>query len=640
VESELDLALLRRFEPILHFTRGEQFFPIDVERYVRVASLWEQRPGEGAVCLVESNHLDLERLAVVDATEPNTVQFLKFSEPLAPAEVAAYYLQDKQVSKENRFRPGTGRLARVGYASRFVDALFTVTLLARGRVPGDTAAAAEITYRRMMAEQEEYRYHARVVREAGWVVLQYWYFYAFNNWRSGFSGANDHEADWEMVCIYLTENGNEEPDYQNQIGVERQLDVDEDQDPVVAAARRFKPHWMAYASHDDSGDDLRRRWDDPEVSKVGDHPIVFVGAGSHASYFRRGEYLTEIELSFLSPLMRVLERFQDFWHGQLRQYQSDGPAQDAERASNILRVAFVDYARGNGLAVGPGQEQEWMPPRLLDEQEGWLANYRGLWGLYTRDPFAGENAPGGPMHNRDRTVRRVWYDPVGWAGLDKVPPPEDRLSTVLGKQADVCQQLENLQRQISEKKMELRRLSVAAEAMREESHLQKVLQQVQGELDQSSEALGELRRQEVEAQELLEALKQHEVRVRAGEKGPLRAHIRHAHVPTPEEVYRAGRLAEIWAAASIGLMMLTFVAMGYFAREYIIFGLVALVGMYVFIEATFRGRVTRLVASVTIGLAIISALVLIYEFFWGIVAGSVLLIGAYLLWQNLSELRQ
>jgi hypothetical protein len=34
-------------------------------------------------------------------------------------------------------------------------------------------------------------------------VLQYWYFYAFNDWCSTYFGVNDHEADWETIAAYL-----------------------------------------------------------------------------------------------------------------------------------------------------------------------------------------------------------------------------------------------------------------------------------------------------------------------------------------------------------------------------------------------------------------------------------------------------
>src|SRR3712207_9097732 len=75
-----------------------------------------------------------------------------------------------------------------------------------GRVPGEAAGAAAITYSRAMEEREGYRYHGRVVRQECWTVLQYWLFYPFNDWRSGFFGANDHEADWEKVHVYLVED--------------------------------------------------------------------------------------------------------------------------------------------------------------------------------------------------------------------------------------------------------------------------------------------------------------------------------------------------------------------------------------------------------------------------------------------------
>ena len=39
MSREADLALLRRFEPIIRYTRGEEFFPMDVARYVEACNL-------------------------------------------------------------------------------------------------------------------------------------------------------------------------------------------------------------------------------------------------------------------------------------------------------------------------------------------------------------------------------------------------------------------------------------------------------------------------------------------------------------------------------------------------------------------------------------------------------------------------
>ena len=72
----------------------------------------------------------------------------------------------------------------------------------------------------------------------------------------------------------------------------------------------------------------------------------------------------------------------------------------------------MDYGRGDGWSVGPGQDKEWDPPRLMNPLPSWVSGYRGLWGLYTRDPFEGEDAPAGPMYNRDKTISREWFDPV------------------------------------------------------------------------------------------------------------------------------------------------------------------------------------------------------------------------------------
>ena len=223
-------ALLRRFEPVVRSTKGDKFYPMDVEPYVRACSLWVQRSGEEAICVVPQGKLDLERLAQQPLDEAGAVHFLKFTDPrdlVRPGSRGGRFRvfgrRAARGFRESReaFRAGRGRLARVGYVSRFVDALYSITLLARGRVPGESAAAASVSYERIMAEDEHYRYHGRVVRQDGWVVLQYWMFYPFNDWRSGFFGANDHEADWEKVFVYLSESESGE----------------------------IRPEWVAYAAH-------------------------------------------------------------------------------------------------------------------------------------------------------------------------------------------------------------------------------------------------------------------------------------------------------------------------------------------------------------------------------------------------------
>jgi len=186
-----DLALLRRYEPVLRFTRGEEFFPTDVEWYVRQSSLWVSRADGHRDLLVPEGDLDLAALAQDRHVERGGVLHLTFSDPLNLAQLSAFLVNEgiRQLrNPRDRFHAMVGRLARVGYASRFVDALFSLTLLLRGRVSGDAAASALLTCRQRTRADRRFPYYGRVIRDGGWIALQYWFFYPFNNWRSGSSG--------------------------------------------------------------------------------------------------------------------------------------------------------------------------------------------------------------------------------------------------------------------------------------------------------------------------------------------------------------------------------------------------------------------------------------------------------------------
>jgi hypothetical protein len=452
VSHEEALAALQRFAPSVHYTLGEQFFPIDVERYVSQCSLWVKTPDEPPRLLVPQGEMTPEQLAQARPVGFDAILYLKFIEPLDILELAKFSI-NKAVSslKGNKdqkvFRAGKGRLSRVGFISRFVDALFSLTLLWRGRVPGDAATAAALAYQKMQSDDERYAYYGRLLHQNGWYVLQYWYLYPYNNWRSGFFGVNDHESDWEMVCLYCSDRA--------------------DEADGKSLVDRLQPRWVAYASHDFSGDDLRRRWDDPEVQKVGEHPVVYAGAGSHASYFDQGEYLAEIELPFLARLVKFVDKLKELWVSVLQQAGDRAPKSNFD----VFRIPFVDYARGDGLSIGAGGEHPW-EAHLIDEQAHWAYQYRGLWGLFAQDPIAGENAPAGPVYNRDGSVRHSWYDPLGWAGMDKVPPLSKSAEILARHKEDLQAQTQELESLIVEKSRELSRLGVEADALANQPHLE------------------------------------------------------------------------------------------------------------------------------------------------------------------------
>lgn len=78
-----------------------------------------------------------------------------------------------------------------------------MSLLIRGTVQGRKEKMASIIYQNLVSRKPTFHYYGMVVERDGWIVLQYWYFYMYNNWRTSFFGVNDHEGDWEMVSIYL-----------------------------------------------------------------------------------------------------------------------------------------------------------------------------------------------------------------------------------------------------------------------------------------------------------------------------------------------------------------------------------------------------------------------------------------------------
>jgi hypothetical protein len=52
-----DLALLRVYEPVVRFTKGELFFPTAVAPYVAHCSLWRGGSGGAQVCVVPAGEL-------------------------------------------------------------------------------------------------------------------------------------------------------------------------------------------------------------------------------------------------------------------------------------------------------------------------------------------------------------------------------------------------------------------------------------------------------------------------------------------------------------------------------------------------------------------------------------------------------
>lgn len=597
-----DLELLRQFEPVVRFTYGEFFFPCAVDEYVRRATLW-RRGNRAEQQLVAEGDLTVEKLARYNEVPPGQTLYLRFVEqPLEPWEYQRWLHRPERPL----FR-APGRLSRVGLFARILDSFFNLSLLLRGRVPGGTAAAAEIKYRQMQYQDPRYVYYGRVIRAGGYIILHYLFFYPMNNWRSDFYGVNNHEADWEQIFIYLSEEAGEP-----------------------------RPRWVAYASHDFSGDDLRRRWDDPELHKVNDsHPVVYAGAGSHASYFLPGEYLMDVEPEFLQPVKNGLVALRKFWVETLGQGNIE---RVEERVGALLSIPFIDYARGDGVSIGPGQEHYWSP-NLLTDETAWAEQYRGLWGLDTQDPLGGERAPAGPKYNRDGSVRTAWYDPLGWAGLDKVPPPSlapvqlrAHIEALDREQAAVSQE-------IVKKREMIRALSLEVEALHQTDYLSHLYRHQAAQVESTQKELQTLHAQATRLAETSTASRTYLAKIERGDWGDPQAHLQHRHLPQPP-LDKQARLTELWAAVSGGLLLLALTVLLLLFPEYWLGLGLAVAALFITIEATVRGRLANLLLNVTIGLAVITGLILIWEFWWLILLVAAFAMVFIMMRENLRELWQ
>jgi hypothetical protein len=602
------MVLLRRFEPVARYAKGNVFFPMDIRPYIGSSSLWLHCWPEGSRLLVQKGELTPEVLAEASQTrDPKGFHFMKFVDPVGLAAYAQHRLteiREELIGGQGAETspPLGGRLVRVGYLSRFIDAIFSISLLSRGHVAGETALAAALAYRQMRSADERYPYYGRVVRQEDWIIVQYWFFYPFNNWRSGFFGANDHEADWEMASVYCWETPNGE----------------------------VKPEWVAYSAHDYSGGDLRRHWEDPELEKVGEHPVMNVAAGSHAGYFRVGEYVTEVAIALPGPLARAAQEMD-----RLRSMLSTSDAFSPGGGKTVfLRVPFVDYALGNGFTIGEEGERAW-DACLLEPLPDWAAGYRGLWGLYTGG-FMGENAPAGPLYERDGMMRRSWYDPVGWADLDVVPVPGKIPSLIERLRTEVCERERVTREALAEKGTELRMRAVEAAAL-EEGHYPRNVQDA---------SRTEMRTLAKEVEGLRVSLAHCAERGRAIDaysglpKGQAveRERFRRPLVPSAEPDLRLGRLAEIWAAVSIGVAIIAILGLALISREFLIRGIVTLVLLLVGIEAAFRRRLQRFLSGTALLLASLATLILLYEFARFAIVAAFLIVALYVLIQNLKEL--
>ena len=299
-------------------------------------------------------------------------------------------------------------------------------------------------YEKILEKDPHPVYYGRVLHESDgesnhWTVLQYHFFYAFNDWRLAANGMNHHEGDWEMVAVYL---------------------------------KNDEPYAVLFSQH---GAGNIEKWKTVcmAVDKQGKdttHPVVYVALGSHANYSK-----PEV---IRSPSMYKQGRFQRliFWIDGLIHYifLLLNPNQKArqialkeiavKRTHFLTQDAFVELrdetdhylvslpmeiAAGDGFRVGYQgnnlredvvksssylkrimSDRKTMHPKinewsrvLLNSELDWV-QYKGLWGV--KSWLKDESGPPGPKWDRPEkdqvgvNERKRWGKPLDWlAELEK-----------------------------------------------------------------------------------------------------------------------------------------------------------------------------------------------------------------------------
>jgi hypothetical protein len=129
--------------------------------------------------------------------------------------------------------------------------------------PGDALdpGCGYVEWARRVTEGRPSVAYAHIATEtdvSGKLALQYWYFYAFNDWN------NLHEGDWEMV----------------------QLNFDA---ASAHAALGRTPTSIGYSQHEGAE---RAKWGDSKLELVdGTHPVLHPAAGSHAGFYTSALFL-------------------------------------------------------------------------------------------------------------------------------------------------------------------------------------------------------------------------------------------------------------------------------------------------------------------------------------------------------------
>ena len=298
------------------------------------------------------------------------------------------------------------------------------------------ARKSYVQYQEILKYEPQPVYYGRVIREYAkgnaWAILQYHFFYAFNDWRLAANGINHHEGDWEMAAVYL---------------------------------KNDTPYAVMLSQH---GSGAMTLWKDVRCVKDTNgnettHPLIYAALGSHANYSRpevirspnlfdegfvqRFVYWIDGLLHFLFLLINPSEQERQIALHELATHPATALTEESFASLRDERDHYVvslpmEIATGDGFRIGyegdrkreevgrsasylkrvmserqvtHPKSREWKQILLAPEPD-WI-QYQGLWGV--KSLLEDESGPPGPKWSRPDKFfmihpRMRWEHPLEW----------------------------------------------------------------------------------------------------------------------------------------------------------------------------------------------------------------------------------
>ena len=305
----------------------------------------------------------------------------------------------------------------------------------------------------------------------------------------------------------------------------------------------LRPAWVAASAHDLGGADLRRRWDDPQLRREGDHPVIHPGAGSHSGAFVPGDYVVSVELPALRRIVvwlqaarrRLLPWTAEPGPGRVRRPVRRLRPRRRRRHRSRPRPHLAHRGDLRRHPVGPR-----LPPPL---------------GPGHPRPVRRRTRPAGPRYSRTGTLRPSWADPLGWGGLAAVPAtPVEEEAHLRARIDTLAVALRELDAEIDAERVAVRGLTAQARSLAAATHTRALRRERVAEAARRERALAALVARRAQ---LAEERAAHAAYLAAPhDPGPPDAHLRHPHLPYAAAADLRSRFLRVWAAVSTPVLVL------------------------------------------------------------------------------------